>query len=72
MRKTLSCEPHPLNKVPPPDAEPPKILGLLYVRGSEKVERVCAPLGVKTAFKPMRTMRQTLTKIKIPIPEVEK
>ena len=53
--------------------EPPKILCLPYVRGlSEKVERVCTPLGVKAAFRPMRTLRQALVKVKTPIPEEKK
>ena len=53
--------------------EPPKILCLPYVRGlSEKLERVCTSLGVKAAFRPMRTLRQALVKVKTPIPEEKK
>ena len=53
--------------------EPPKIQCLPYVRGlSEKLERVCIPLGVKAAFRPMRTLRQAQVKVKTPIPEEKK
>lgn len=44
-----------------------------YVRGlNEKLERVCTPLGVTTAFRPVRTLRQDLVKVKTPIPEEKK
>ena len=46
---------------------------LPYVRRlSEKLERVCAPLGVKTVFKPARTLKQTLMRVKTNIPEEKK
>ena len=60
VRKTLSHQPLPSNPNLPPsssptDEGPAKILCLPYVKGlSEKVERVCAPLGIKTAFKPVK------------------
>ena len=39
-----------------------------YVRGlSERIEKVYRPLGVKAVFKPMQTLRQTLTKVKTEI-----
>ena len=31
---------------------------------SERIERICAPLGVKAAFKPTKTLRQTLRNVK--------
>ena len=46
---------------------------VLYVRGlSEKLERVCTLLRVRAAFKPMRTLRQPLMKLKDCIPEEKK
>ena len=41
--------------------EPPKILCVPYIRGLS--ERVCTPLGVRAAFKPMRTLTQTLMQL---------
>ena len=49
-----------------------KILCIPYVRGlSEKIDKVCKSLNrvtVKTVFKPMRTLRQALVKVKNKIP----
>ena len=46
---------------------------LPYVQGlSEKLERVCTPLGVKAVFKPASTLRQTLMQVKTCIPEERK
>ena len=72
VRKTLSQKPSlpPVEPPSPPDVEPPKILRLPYVRGvSEVIERVCAPLGLKAAFKPMRTLRQCLMRVKTTTPQ---
>ena len=72
VRKTLSQKPSlpPVESPSPPDVEPPKILRLPYVRGvSEVIERVCAPLGLKAAFKPMRTLRQCLMRVKTTTPQ---
>ena len=33
---------------------------------------MCTPLGVKAAFRPMKTLRQALVKVKTPIPEEKK
>ena len=33
------------------------------------IERVCAPLGLKAAFKPMRTLRQCLMRVKTTTPQ---
>ena len=61
--------PQPPSEPPPPGTEPPKILCQPYVRGlSERLDRVCTPLGVKVAFTPMRT----LVNVKTPIPEEKK
>ena len=66
VKKTLFCRPYP---TPPPSEptgeEPLRIMCLPYVQGrSEKLERVCTPLGVKAVFKPARTLRQTLMRVK--------
>ena len=56
-----------------PEEEPPKILCTPYVRGvSERLEKVCAPLGVKAVLKPQRTIRQTLVQVKEKIPTERK
>ena len=45
--------------------ERPKILYTPYIRGtSEKLEKVCALLGVKAVFKSQRTTRQLLLQVK--------
>lgn len=53
-------------KLPSPyDVEPPKILCFLYARGLSKgIERVCTCIGIKAAFKSVRTLRQCLMKVK--------
>ena len=69
VRKTLAPQPPSVTSSGTSD-EPPKILCVPYIRGlSEKLERVCTPLGVRAAFKPMRTLRQTLMQLKNQIPE---
>ena len=50
-----------------------RIMCLPYVQElSEKLERVCTPLGVKAVFKPVRTLRQTLMRVKTRIPKERK
>ena len=39
---------------------------------SEKFERVCAPLGIKAAFKPVKTLKQALMQVKTRIPDKRK
>ena len=69
VRKTLAHQPPSVTSSGTSN-EPPKILCVPYIRGlSEKLERVCTPLGVRAAFKPMRTLRQTLMQLKNQIPE---
>ena len=75
VRKTLSHQ----TRLPPPQpvhedpAEPQKIMCLPYIRGlSERIERICTPLGAKAAFKPAKTLRQTLMNIKNCISEEKK
>ena len=39
------------------EEDPAKPMFVPYVRGvSEKLEKVCAPLGVKTIFRPQKTL----------------
>ena len=68
VKKTLSQPP----KNPGEDNQPeerPTILCTPYIRGtSVKLEKVCAPLGVKAVFKPQRTMRSLLVQVKEKIP----
>ena len=48
----------------------PKILYTLYVRGlSEKIEKVCAQLGVKPVFSPMKTLITESLKVKTRSPK---
>ena len=69
VRKTLARQPAPAPP-PAPREEPSKILCTPYIRGlSEKLEKVCKPLGISTAFKPVKTLRQTLMKVKTHVPE---
>ena len=76
VKKTLSRRPHPTPPLPssePTGKDPLGIMCLPYVQGlSEKLERVCTPLGVKAVFKPARTLRQTLMRVKTRIPEEKK
>ena len=67
------CPPTPPTPPPPPSNDDPHksttkeqwILCPLYIHQlSEKIEKVCAPLGIKAAFKPTNTMRQSLVHVK--------
>ena len=61
------------NYSPPEEEERPKVLCTPYVHGlSERIEKVCRPLAVKAVFKPMQTLRQTLTKVKTEVPKERK
>ena len=54
-------------------SEEPKVLCLPYVhRLSEKLEKVCAPLGIKAVSKPSNTLRQSLVHVKKRLPEEKK
>ena len=72
VRKTLSHQTHltPPQPVHGDPAEPQKIISSPYIRGlGERKERLSTPFGVKAAFKPTKTLRQTLMKVKNCIPE---
>ena len=50
-----------------------KLLLLPYIKGvSEKIGRVCAPLGVRPVFKSHNTLRQLLMRVKSNISEEQK
>ena len=72
MTKTLTFHSTPA-PIPEPGQEPVKTLCTPYICGlSEKLERVCTSLGVRAAFKPVRTLKQTLMRLKTRIPEGRK
>ena len=61
---------------PPPKAveeERQKVIFLPYVHAlSQKIEKICRPLGIKTIFKSSNTLRQYLVYVKISIPDEKK
>ena len=53
--------------------DPAKPMFIPYVRGvSEKLEKVCTPLGVKTIFRPQKTLRNMLMQVKQKTPMEKK
>ena len=72
VKKTLAAQPQPHTEpsTSPPEEDVPKVLCTPYVKGlSEKIEKICTPLGVKPVFKPGRMLRQELRKVKTKTPE---
>ena len=67
--KTLTTNPQ--RRPEPLENEPtPKVLCTPYIKGlSERIENIFAPLGVKLVFKPKRTLRQELMRVKTRTPE---
>ena len=56
-----------------PTEEAQKTLQTPYVCGlSERLERICTPLGISAVFTPARTLKQTLMKVKTQLPEERK
>lgn len=56
-----------------PEEEQKKRLFMPYIKGvSEKIERICHPLGVKVICKSQHTLRQTLMKVKSTRPDDRK
>ena len=52
------------------EEDPAKPMFLPYVRGlSEKLEKVCALLGVNTIFRPRKTLRSMLMQVKQKTPK---
>ena len=61
------------SKVEGKKEEKKKLLLLPYIKGvSEKIGRVCAPLGVRPVFKSHNTLRQLLMRVKSNISEEQK
>ena len=62
VKKTLTTHPPPLPETSEPQQqvdEAPKILCTPYIKGlSEKIAKVCAPLGVKPVFRPKKTLKR--------------
>ena len=55
------------------EEDPAKPMFVPYVRGvSEKLENVCAPLGVNTIFRHQKTLRSMLTEVKQKTPMEKK
>ena len=71
---TPQTSPKPLSDTPQDTpSEEPKVLCLPYVcQLIEKLEKVCAPLGIKAVFKPSNTLRQSLVHVKKRLPEEKK
>ena len=60
-----TLEPQQLDEVATQDIVPPP-----YIWGlSEKIAKVCAPLGVKPVFRPKRTLKGELMQVKNRTPE---
>ena len=65
VKRTFSSADKTREKDASTEEDPAKPLFLSYVRGvSEKLEKACAPLGVKTIFRPQKTLRRTLMQMK--------
>ena len=66
VKRNLSTRSSPANSSQ--TSQPaPKLLLLLYVPGlSKRTERVCRPLGVKTACRSKGTLQSSLVKVKQP------
>ncbi len=72
VKKTLTTHPPPLPETSEPEQldEAPKVLCTPYIKGlSEKIAKVCAPLGVKPVFRPKRTLKRELMQVKNRTPE---
>ena len=71
VKKTLSSTTKIREKDTEEDSAKPMFLS--YVRGvSEKLEKVCAPLGVKTIFRPQQTLRSKLMQVRQRTPKEKK
>ena len=74
VNRTLRNRPHaPHSSTRTEEQTTPKFLHLPYVRGvSERIERKCRRLGIRTTFKSKGTLREALVKTKDPQPEWKK
>ena len=63
VKKTLTTHPPPLPETSEPQQqldEAPKILCTPYIKGlSEKIAKVCVPVGVKPVFRPKKILKRT-------------
>ena len=78
-KRTLRDKPRPVTQgqqqtvQEAPEDERKRRLFMPYIQGvSEKIERVCHPLGVKVICKSQHTLRQTLMRVKSTRPENKK
>ena len=63
VKRNLRHRPRPTSTTEPPTDETPPKLFLPYISGiSERVDRICHPLGIKTVYK----SKSTLVKVKQP------
>ena len=72
VKKTLTTHPPPLPETSEPEQldEAPKILCTPNFKGlSEKIAKVCVPLGVKPVFRPKKTLKRELMQEKNRTPE---
>ena len=74
VTKTLQAPPRQSSPPPPTEDSQPeelqKTLCTPYVRSlSEKLERILAPLGIHSFFTSARTLKQTLMRVKVHLPD---
>ena len=72
VKKTLMTHPPPLPEISEPEQldEALKILCTPYIKGlSEKIAKVCVPLGVKPVFRLKKTLKKELMQVKNRTPE---
>ena len=72
VKNNLRGRPTPSNTTMKTET-PPKLLHLPYVKGvSERIEKLCRPLGLKTVMKTAGTLRSRLVKVKQARPSSKK
>ena len=66
-KKALAAHPSPVpeSSQPQQQDDAPKVFYTPYIKGlSKKINKVCAPLGVKPVFRPRRTLKRELMPVK--------
>ena len=72
VKNNLRGRPTPANMTVESETSP-KLLHLPYVKGvSERIEKMCRPLGVRTVMKSASTLRSSLAKGKQARPDTKK
>ena len=67
VKRNLRPRPRPTSTTEPPTDETPPKLFLPYISGiSERIDRICRPLGIKTVYKSNNTLRSALVNVKQP------